>query len=169
MFDPRTLLTRWLPVVVWATLIFVGSSDLLAARHTSRFVVPFLYWLFGANLTPEWVEFFHHLVRKGGHLCEYAVLCVLLWRALAGLHCFHGPAGSKRSRWLSPSAVLGAALYAASDEFHQSFVPTRAASVYDMQIDTAGAVFGLGVYLASAYLGSRWRAARPLKPSQARS
>ena len=36
-------------------------------------------------------------------------------------------------------ALLVAAVYAATDEFHQSFVPGRTASVYDVLIDTSGA------------------------------
>jgi len=43
--------------------------------------------------------------------------------------------------------------YAASDEFHQLFVPSREASVLDVLIDTAGAVFAL---LLIWFIG-RWR------------
>ncbi|MDA2938077.1 VanZ family protein [Acidobacteria bacterium AH-259-A15] len=38
-----------------------------------------------------------------------------------------------------------AALYALSDEFHQSFVPNRDASLIDVTVDVAGAMACLGV------------------------
>jgi len=34
-----------LPVVIWLAVIFVGSTDLLSAEHTSRIIAPFLRWL----------------------------------------------------------------------------------------------------------------------------
>ena len=108
--------------------------------------------MLGANFTPERAEFIHHLIRNGGHLTEYAILCVLLWRALGTLRFFQSldcPDGTRR---LFPAAVLGAACYAASDEFHQSFYPARTASVSDVLIDTTGALLGLTLYLAAANL-----------------
>ena len=155
----RHLFTRWLPLLVWASLIFIGSTDLLAAQHTSRFVVPFLRWLLGSNFTPERGEYIHHLIRKGGHLSEYAVLCVLLWRALASLRMFQD-----KSRRLYLAAVLGAAAYAATDEFHQSFIPTRTASIYDVMIDTVGACLGLAFYLALTGFSARWRRTTAVRP-----
>jgi VanZ family protein len=44
------------------------------------------------------------------------------------------------------AAALGiAVLYAATDEFHQNFVPNRTGSLKDVGIDTAGALLGLGI------------------------
>ena len=169
MSPPRALLTRWLPVLIWATLIFIGSSDVLAARHTSRFIVPLLRWLLGANFTPERAEFYHHLIRKGGHLSEYAVLCVLLWRALGSLRFFREGDGKPRRFALYWSAVLGAACYAATDEFHQSFIPTRTASIYDVMIDGTGAIAGLAIYVALTQIGMRWHRVRTLKQPQGQS
>ena len=132
------------------SLIFVGSTDLLAAQHTSRFVIPLLRWLLGDGFTLEKAAFFHHLIRKGGHLTEYAILCVLLWRALATVPAFRRSplVASARPGQHLALAVFLAAAYAASDEFHQSFIPTRTASASDVMIDTCGAVVGLGIYLA---------------------
>jgi VanZ family protein len=45
------------------------------------------------------------------------------------------------------------ALYAASDEFHQRFVPTREASVVDVFIDTSGAALAL-IFI---WIVGRWR------------
>jgi VanZ family protein len=72
------------------------------------------------------------VVRKGGHLSEYAILAASLYRAL---------------RRLGPAFIV-AAIYAALDEFHQSFVATRTASLWDVAIDCLGAIIGLLVYSA---------------------
>ena len=68
--------------------------------------------------------------RKLVHFAEYALLAFLWWRALVG-------------RTASASAALAALLiasaYAASDEYHQSFVAGRHASAVDWAIDVAGA------------------------------
>ncbi len=41
------------------------------------------------------------------------------------------------------AALLGSALFAASDEFHQTFVQSRTPSVHDVFLDVAGALLGL--------------------------
>src|SRR5438105_2676047 len=78
------LLRYWLPLLAWIGLIFIGSGDLMSAEHTSRFIVPFLHWL-SPDLSPETLEQIHVLIRKLAHVTEYAILAVLLWRAI-----FHG-------------------------------------------------------------------------------
>ena len=68
--------------------------------------------------------------RKLVHFGEYALLCLLWWRAFAG------SAGGRRAALI---AFVLASTYAATDEFHQSFVDTRNGSPLDWAIDTAGA------------------------------
>ena len=46
-------------------------------------------------------------------------------------------------------AVLAASAYGASDEWHQSFVPSRSAEVADWMTDTLGAGFMVAAYTAS--------------------
>jgi VanZ family protein len=96
------------------------------------------------------VQEIHHFVRKCAHLNEYAVLALLLWRAV------RRPVKNDLRPWGWPEAGLALAivfLYAASDEFHQIFVPMRTALVSDVFIDTAGGAAGL---LALWIIG-RWR------------
>jgi len=134
MRAPR-IVTHWMPAIGWMVLIFIGSTDALSAEHTSRFLMPFLYWL-DPRMPIATVMLIMTLVRKLGHVTEYAVLAVLLWRA------FRGP---KTNRiWLAFGVAWGVcALFAASDEFHQSFVPSRTASAHDVMIDICGALIGL--------------------------
>lgn len=79
--------------------------------------------------------FIHALIRKAGHVIEYFVLGLLLFRTFRG-----GSISSWNWRW-SFFAVIVVVLWAASDEFHQSFVSTRTASAVDVGIDTAGGIF----------------------------
>jgi VanZ family protein len=135
----RSLVKYWIPVVAWMLLIFVASGDLMSAEHTSRFLVPFLRWL-KPDISPETIAQIQFLIRKFSHITEYAILSILLLRALRGsLH---------RSGAALGTMALGAALlFAASDEFHQSFVPSRTASPFDVMIDVCGAGIGLAIYL----------------------
>lgn len=151
MLPRRTFFTHWLPPLCWMTLIFLGSTGALSATHTSRFVGPFLRWLLGGSFTMEKAEFGHFLIRKAGHFTEYAALSGLLWRALGTAPTFANPARIGRR---FAGAVLLAAFYAASDEFHQSFVPSRTASPVDVMIDTFGAALGLLLILRSIRLAA---------------
>ena len=141
----RFFVNKWMPAFVWMILIFLGSSDALSAEHTSRFIVPFLRWL-DPNISPVAIAQIHMMIRKLGHFTEYAILAALLWRGLRGSF----PASGRAI--VAFVAFLVAAGFAASDEFHQSFVPTRTASVRDVMIDGVGALVAVSL---CALLASR--------------
>jgi VanZ family protein len=127
-----------MPVIAWMLLIFAGSSDALSAEHTSRFIVPFLLWLDPA-MSYHTIEAIHMAFRKLGHLTEYAILSILLWHALRGTFT------AFPRRFIACITFLVAAMFAASDEFHQSFVPTRTATVHDVFIDCVGVAIAIVV------------------------
>jgi VanZ family protein len=127
------LVSKWMPVIAWMLLIFAGSSDALSAEHTSRFIVPFLRWLDPA-MSFQTIIAIHFAIRKIGHFTEYAILAAFLWRALRGTFSL----ASKAT--LTVCTFLVGAAFAASDEFHQSFVATRTASGHDVLIDCCGAL-----------------------------
>ena len=120
-------------------LIFTASGDSQSYRHSSLLVEPFLRWLF-PHMPPGQIERIHHLFRKCCHVGEYAILALLLWRALRPNQAKPAPEWDWRRAGLALSLVF---LYAATDEFHQLFVPTRTARVTDVLIDTAGGALGL--------------------------
>ena len=137
----RFFLKCWLPPLAWMAVIFLGSCDAESYRHSSSLFVPLLHWLF-PQMSTERIEAVHHLFRKCGHLTEYAVLALLLWRAIR--HARRAPLAPGQWRWDEAGlALAGVFLYAASDEFHQIFVPSRTALVSDVFIDTAGGAAGL--------------------------
>jgi VanZ family protein len=146
------LLKYWLPPLVWLAVIFSASSDTKSYEHTSRFFEPFLHWLF-PQMPQAHVELIHHLVRKTGHLTEFALLALLLWRAIRQPQ----KNDSRPWRWdeagLSLSIVF---LYAASDEFHQIFVALRTALVSDVIIDTTGGTIGLLLLWLTGKIFKHW-------------
>ena len=124
-------LRYWLPVAIWMAFIFWMSTARFSAQNTRSFIEPAIrFFLPGISQHP--VEVIYGLVRKGGHLAEYFILGLLLFRAFrAGSVENHG------WRWALRALVV-VAVYASTDEFHQSFVPGRTASLIDMFIDTSG-------------------------------
>jgi VanZ family protein len=134
----------WGPVLAWAALIWYFSTETFAAASTSRFLEPLLGWLL-PWASPEWLEAAHFLLRKLGHVTEYFVLSLLLYRAIA----------AGRGRWRASwalGAFVAATAYAAADEVHQTFLPSRTGAAADVLLDAAGA--------AAALLVLRWRLRR---------
>ena len=148
----RLRLWYWLPVLVWMSVIFSASGDRMSFEHTAGIIGPFVHWLF-PQLSDDAVHAVVFTVRKCAHLTEYAVLACLLWRALR-----KSPGPNARSwQWSEAGLVLVlAALYAASDEIHQTFVPSRQGSVGDVLLDTIGAAIGLLCLWAIGRLRKRW-------------
>jgi VanZ family protein len=142
-------LKYWLPILLWMSLIFGASSDSRSFIHSSRIVEPILRWLF-PHLDDDTVNQVVFYARKGVHLTIYAILAMFLWRAV------RQPVRNDRRPWSwkqAGLALLLAALYAASDEYHQTLVPHRDGCVRDVIIDTCGSTAGL---LAIWQVG-RWR------------
>ncbi|MCM1251404.1 MAG: VanZ family protein [Clostridium sp.] len=78
-------------------------------------------------------------VRKAAHMTEFGILSILLY---VWLGKWQMTTGAK----IALAAVIST-LYAASDEFHQLFVPGRAGSIGDVMIDSAGAILGVGIFV----------------------
>ena len=128
-------LKAWLPAVVWMGVIFIMSAmPGEQSADQSGTLVKLVLWLvqtlFGAEaaaqLSPDTI---HLLVRKGAHMAEYAVL----------FFCYHRALKYEGVRHPGLCALLLCSLYAASDEWHQSFTEDRGPSPVDVGIDTIGA------------------------------
>src|SRR5581483_1063525 len=121
--------SRWIPVVAWAGLISLLSTDAFSGDHTRHFLLPA-------------IQFFLP------NAAEYGVLGWLAVRAYA-----------RPRRTAARASALAFALcaaWAALDELHQSFVPSRTPAVLDVALDSAGALAGIA--LREAYV--RWARAR---------
>lgn len=108
------LIKLWLPVLLWAGIIFFLSN------------IPGLK----SNFVPQ-IDF---ILRKSAHVTEYFILTFLLRRAFQGTFSL-----SNLYLFIYPAAL--SILYAMSDEFHQLFIPERHGCVRDVLIDSMG-VFG---------------------------
>ena len=128
----------WVPVFLWMSFIFWMSTGTFSAENTSLIIEPLFHFLM-PSISPEQMQLVHGLIRKSGHITEYFILGILLFRA------FRGASKELQGlRWgFSSFAVV--LLYAVSDEFHQSFVLTRTASLFDVGIDIVGGVLAQGV------------------------
>lgn len=146
----KRFLSRYVPLVAWLAFISIASSDSFSATNTSRIIGPLVLWLF-PNTTPDQLEVIHLVVRKLAHFSEYALLGILAARAFRT-----SPNPTIKRRWLliSLSIIVG---YALIDEYHQSFVPSRTASIFDSLIDMSGGLVALG------FLSWRQRANRSAK------
>jgi VanZ family protein len=150
----RQFIKYWLPVLAWMVVIFGMSSDSHSYEHSSSIFKPFLHWLF-PHLSDASIEDLHHRLRKCCHLGEYTILGFLVFRALSHARTDLPP-------WSWPrvgGALLIVFLYASSDEYHQSFVPTRTPLFSDVCIDTGGGAIGLLL----AWLFHYFRRSKPKK------
>jgi VanZ family protein len=121
----------WLAIALWMGFIFLMSTTAFSAANTSMIIEPILRFLL-PGISGHAVEVAHGIIRKCAHLTEYFILGLLLYRAVrdgsADLHVI--------SRALVALVIV--AIFALTDEFHQTFVATRTASLVDVSIDTMG-------------------------------
>src|SRR5260370_16334814 len=115
----KSFLKYWLPVLIWLGLIFVGSTDVLSAAQTSRFLVPFLRWL-DPQISEATIAAIQLVVRKLGHITEYAILAMLLWRGLG-----RGTSLPAKMSVFFLLAWLAAATFSVTAKSPHSFIPSR--------------------------------------------
>jgi VanZ family protein len=113
---PQKLIKYYLPVFVWAGVIFTFST--LPTGPGQKII---------------WTDF---IIKKTAHLTEYAIFAILIYRAIINT--------SLRAKNISGyTAIFLSMLYGATDEFHQSFTPGRTPKLYDIGFDTIGATLGI--------------------------
>ena len=138
--EPVTTARRFLPPLAWSALIAWFSGAGWHGGATTPLLEPWLRALL-PWATLEQIAGAHWLLRKTGHVVEYAVLALLWRRALAG------PDAPAPWRW--PLALV--ALTAGLDEIHQALTPTREGRVADVLLDSGAAAAAL----VAATLGAR--------------
>jgi VanZ family protein len=144
----RGRLWRYGPLILWILFISFASTAELSAANTSTFLRPLLLWFY-PTLSESQVAAIHFLLRKLGHFTEYAVLAFLARRAF-----ITSSRALLRQHWFQLGLLL-IVIYGLLDEFHQSFVPSRTASVYDSAVDIAGGLTVLLLFKLSERAGRR--------------
>ncbi len=123
LIEPQGKLVNWVLPVLYMALIFVISS-----LEQPPLPMPEFEWL---------------TIDKLYHFIEYAILGGLLTRAFVKAKPSIVP-----SRFTWHTAAVLSILYGASDEWHQTFVPGRFATIADWVADVLGSIAGvLAVYL----------------------
>jgi VanZ family protein len=124
---------KWLPVLLWAVIIFCFSTSIFSAENTSRIIDPILRFLM-PWASAATIALWHGLVRKAAHFTNYAILFWLL------------VSGPLRTR--PYAAFVLCIVYAMLDETHQIFVPGRTPTLYDVALDSTGALFSRFLHAA---------------------
>jgi len=139
-------------VIMWMALIFMfsmqngeDSSDM-----SGRLVA--ILKFFGIGTEGQGLALISLFIRKAAHMAEYAILFLLIANAVS-----IDFSGGKVYLY----ALLMTIGYAATDEFHQLFVPGRAGTPVDVVIDSIGAGFGSLIRVVSEAYG--YKAKRNLK------
>ncbi|MFD1706912.1 VanZ family protein [Siminovitchia sediminis] len=118
---------RWLlAAIIWAAAIFIATHSPSSTGGNTQWIIEKLL-----RLSPEHSALVNVGFRKLVHLGAFGLLAFLL--------CF----GLEKRKFLL--AWLLTTAYAATDEFHQSFLPDRTASVWDVGLDSLGALIALGL------------------------
>lgn len=156
----RTRLVLALLILVWMGVIFCfssqnGEQSSQTSGRVVKEVIRIVYPEFSSMPKQKQTSLQHMItliVRKGAHFTEYLILGALL---AAFVHTFT----EKRFRmvWM---AWLAGTIYAAGDEFHQMFSDGRTPKIFDVCIDSSGALCGVALCLAAAALAVRIRRRR---------
>lgn len=126
--------------ILWMIFIFYMSAQVADdSQAMSDEVIYFISSLFHLKLEVSmkiW-NTISFIVRKGAHMSEYAVLAILYF--------LYGKEKNLKKPWLY--ALLGAILYACTDELHQVFVVGRSGEIRDVCVDAFGACIGLYIFI----------------------
>jgi VanZ family protein len=132
---PSTRITHyWVPVFVMLAIQFTFSTNAFSSDETSIYFFPILKFVL-SHPTPEQLQFWHHVIRKAAHVTEYCILGLLVHRALK--------IDISKPWIVGGLTVLFVAVAASFDEFHQSFVPSRGSSVFDVGWDCIGGLIAI--------------------------
>lgn len=115
-------LNRWVPVILWMGGIYAISAN----------SDPF-------RIVPQIVTVPNEIIGRLAHVFEFAVLAVLVGRAVL-------EGEDIRSRAATPIFLFSVS-YGVFDELHQSWIPERAFQVFDLGLDILGIMIGLGLIL----------------------
>jgi hypothetical protein len=144
-------------------LIKMESTDTMSGQHTGGLLARFTLWL-GIPLHGTPLDLLNLVVRKGGHMMGYGLLCLSWFFLLRGSYwlsheyqlALNGNIQVRRLWWRpewGTLAVLLTFVVACADEFHQMSIPSRDGCWSDVGIDTSAAL----IAAAFIWLSAQWR------------
>lgn len=137
----------WLPSVIMMIIIYVFSAkpaEISAATSSPIADMILRVWeaIFG-NIDilrrPSVLDTMDFIVRKAAHITEYAILAICINLGLLNYQM------KEKKRFFI--ALIVSILYAATDEYHQTFVEGRSGSIRDVGIDSIGVLIGCFSFL----------------------
>lgn len=139
MRDKHKIMRQWgqiLSLYIWIWVIFGASGQSgEESGHLSQLVINLLYKI---GMRPQlWLPSvnWHLIIRKAAHFFVYMIMGLLIYSNLMDL--------TKRRVNRAIIILLAGIVLAALDEYHQSLVPGRGPSVYDVMIDGFGVLAGV--------------------------
>lgn len=141
-----------IPALLFMVFIYMNSAK--TAVESSAVSDPISEFFLGAyesvfgdfsdEVRPDRLNLFSHIIRKSAHMAEYALLGILV-----SIHLYVIKFNRKK---LCITSIAFCTFYAATDEFHQYFVPGRSCQLSDVCIDATGAVIGTLLFLLIFYI-----------------
>lgn len=136
----------WLPVLFGIAVICGESTNTMGANHTVLWLSELAAWAGHPNGA---LGMLNHILRKSGHFTGYGLLGIFFARGWYSVLRRRIVASWSTLRMRAALfGILSTAVVASADEIHQIFLPTRGASVWDVLLDTSGAVVLNTLFLA---------------------
>jgi len=149
----RQNLRYWIPVFLWLAVI-ACESFWLSSKVTGGWLSYWVFDLLHLRISPITFHRLHNLLRKGGHVAGYGVLCVLLFSSWYHTLSISIPPAT-RLRFRCAGLALGMTLVTAMlDEWHQTFDPSRTGTIRDVGLDVTGGMIFLAIAL---FVFKLWR------------
>lgn len=126
----------WFAVVAWIGVIAFSSTSAAGEGSEEAFtsiwsiLVRYLhsavrdYGIYGT---------IHFIADKGVHVTMFAVLAILLWKAIPQWH------------WKAVAIIVAGAFVGSGSEFLQRFFPDRDPAIRDVLINIGGTALGIGI------------------------
>lgn len=139
---------RFIPMIIIMITIYLfscmqGDDSSEQSGRILQALVKIVESISSTELSEAVLGFLHLFIRKVAHFTEYAALGASIMYAI---HLFF-----TNKKYAFALSLLLAALYAATDEIHQYFVPGRYGTWSDVLIDTAGALAGIMIFVFVIY------------------
>lgn len=145
--ERKRMILHWIPALIGIAVIVAESTETMSSANTSRWLLPLWLKLFGPISAARW-EVVHHYIRKSGHFVGYGSVSLAFFNAWRVTLERRWPEWWTRVRYAAPLALFSTLLLASWDEWHQSFLPGRTSSPWDVLLDFCGAVAAHLVLLA---------------------
>ena len=145
------IITGLIAVVLMIVIFLFSAQPGSASDKTSITLTSLLF----SGEDFDFIMFLNVFVRKAAHMAEYAALAVPAWLFVSTFEI--------KKLWGNILPFVFAAFYAATDEFHQLFVPSRSGQVRDVLIDSVGALLGIVFINIVILIADRYGKKHPAK------